>query len=436
MPRSFVSTVPWLGCILSVAAAASMWFYVGQVLKPRQVADAIANNRPRGNLSDLYPRWLGARELLLHRRNPYSREITIEIQKGYYGRPLDPSLPNDPKDQQGFAYPVYVVFVLAPTVEMSFAVAQFCFRWILLGAGVAGVFLWLKALGWKLSLPAKFVCIALLLGSFPEVQGIRLQQLSLLVAALLAAGTACVVGGYLFVGGVVLALATIKPQLALPLAVVLLFWSASDGKARWRFAAGFFATMVLLLAASEFVLPGWARMFGQAIHEYRSYTGNQSVLDQLINWASGPWGGKLLAVFAVLACAPLLWRLRTQPAASESFGRVMALIMALTVLIVPMYAPYNQVLLLPAILLLMRDRDPLTGTLALRLVAALTILAFAWPWIASLTCSVIWCFSRSAAVDDWKLPLYATFALPVLVFVLTWVSVRQQGVLQTRDAPR
>ena len=39
--------------------------------------------------------------------------ITTEIQKGYYGRELDPARPGDPRDRQGFAYPVYVVFVLA-----------------------------------------------------------------------------------------------------------------------------------------------------------------------------------------------------------------------------------------------------------------------------------------------------------------------------------
>ena len=70
-----------------------MWFYVERILVPYQIADAAAHGRPRGNLSDLYPRWLGARELLLHHRNPYSADITIEIQKGYYGRALDPARP-------------------------------------------------------------------------------------------------------------------------------------------------------------------------------------------------------------------------------------------------------------------------------------------------------------------------------------------------------
>src|SRR5205814_9472226 len=68
-----------------VLLAASMLWYVQNLLIPYQRADAAAHGRPRGNLSDLYPRWLGAREFLLHHRNPYSPEVTREIETGYYG---------------------------------------------------------------------------------------------------------------------------------------------------------------------------------------------------------------------------------------------------------------------------------------------------------------------------------------------------------------
>src|SRR6202050_5577516 len=121
-----------LGLLIALLCAGSMWFYVQRVLIPYEKADAAAHERPRGNLSDLYPRWLGARELLLHHRSPYSDEIALEIQKGYYGRVLDSSRPNDPKDQQGFAYPVYVVFLLAPLIGFSFHSVQICFHWLLL----------------------------------------------------------------------------------------------------------------------------------------------------------------------------------------------------------------------------------------------------------------------------------------------------------------
>src|SRR5512132_4092933 len=87
--------------------ACAMWFFVQKIFIPHQVMEAVTSKRPRGLLSDLYPRWLGARELLLHHRDPYSPEITREIQNGYYGRPLDPARPGDPKDQAAFAYPIF-----------------------------------------------------------------------------------------------------------------------------------------------------------------------------------------------------------------------------------------------------------------------------------------------------------------------------------------
>ena len=139
-----------IGSMLALLAAVSMWFYVDRILVGFQVADAAARERPRGNLSDLYPRWLGARELLLHHRNPYGDDITIEIQKGYYGRALDPARPNDPKDQQGFAYPVYVVFLLAPFVGFPFHSVQLVFYWTLIALTAIGVWLWLRALRWRL----------------------------------------------------------------------------------------------------------------------------------------------------------------------------------------------------------------------------------------------------------------------------------------------
>src|SRR6185503_7567647 len=101
---------------IAILLATSMWIYVQCILIPYQQMEARSHERPRGNLSDLYPRWLGSRELLLHHRDPYSPEVTREIQAGYYGRELDPGRMddprfNEPKDQQGFAYPLHVIFL-------------------------------------------------------------------------------------------------------------------------------------------------------------------------------------------------------------------------------------------------------------------------------------------------------------------------------------
>jgi hypothetical protein len=406
--------------MLALVAAASMWFYVDRILVGYQVADAAARERPRGNLSDLYPRWLGARELLLDHRNPYGDDITIEIQRGYYGRALDPARPNDPKDQQGFAYPVYVVFLLAPFVRFSFHSVQLVFYWTLIALTAISIGLWLRALRWRLPLLATASCVALTLGSFAAVQGIKLQQLSLLVAALLAGAVACVAGGYLFCGGVLVAAATIKPQLAWPLLAWLVAWVFYDWRNRRRFLFGFGLVMALLLGGAEIILPGWWRMFAHALGQYHRYTQNQSVL--LVPWE---YSGILIAA-AVLACVFFLWRIRGEPAESGNFGLATSLVLALTVLVVPMYAPYNQVLLLPAILVLVRDRTSFTsrsgGVRFLYLAAAFAV---AWQWIASLSLSAAYLLGwRAWALSAWKVPFFATFSLPVFVFGLILLDVQ------------
>jgi hypothetical protein len=406
--------------LAAALASASMWFYVDRILVGYQVVDAAAHDRPRGNLSDLYPRWLGARELLLHGRNPYGDDIAIEIQKGYYGRALDPARPNDPKDQQGFAYPVYVVFLLAPVIGLPFHAVQIFFHWLLLGLTVASVWWWLRALHWRVPPLAIAICIVLTLGCFPAVQGIKLQQLSLLVAALLAGSAACVASGFLLSGGVLLALAIIKPQLAWPLVAWMLLWAVSDWRARRRLVFGFGFVMALLLAGAEIVLPGWWWMFAKALGQYHHYTQNQSVL--LLPWR---FAGIFVAI-VTLACAWLLWKLRRVPAEAEDFGLATSLVLALTVLVVPMFAPYNQVLLLPAIFALARDRKILTsGSPGVRFGYVAGVFVLAWQWIASFVLSAAYLFgSREWAFSGWKGPFFATFTLPVLVFGLIFLDVR------------
>ncbi len=416
--------MPCLGLALAILASTSTWFYVNRILRPQQIADAALHARPRGNLSDLYPRWLGARELLRHGRNPYGADITREIQQGYYGRSLDPARPDDPKDQQGFAYPAYVVFLLAPTVDLPFDKVQIAFRWLLVGLAAGSVLLWLRVLRWRASFAAALIFVVLMLGWWPMVQGIKLQQLSLLVAGLLAACGACLAGGWLLCGGGLLALATIKPQLAWPLVLWLLLWTGSEWRSRRRFAFGFGLIMLLLLGGSQLLLPGWLRMFVDAIGQYHQYTQNQSVLVVLF----GTIAGRVLEAVSVLACALCVWRVREEPATSAEFGRALGLVLALTVVIVPMFAPYNQVLLAPAILALVRSeasREPVLP--AVRFARAVGCVWLIWPWIATLglRLAYLWLTPelRQRVVT---LPFYSNFEVPIFVFGLAlldlWVT--------------
>jgi hypothetical protein len=411
-----------LGLLLALLFAGGMWFYVEQVLVPYQVADAAAHGRPRGNLSDLYPRWLGARALLLQHRDPYSAEVTREIQAGYYGRPLDSNRTTDPKDQQGFAYPVYVVFLLAPSVGLPFPAVQAGFRWLLVVLILASIWLWLRVVRWRPSAPVTATLVVLTYGSFPLVQGIKLQQLSLVVGGLMAGCAASLVAGRFLLAGFLLALATIKPQLALPLAAWLVLWAVSDWRQRWRFVWGLGMTMALLLGASEYVLPGWMGKFRAAVAAYQDYTGGAgSLLDVLMT----PTLGKIIAVLAVIAVAAAGWRLRHAAHDSVAFAWMLALVPAVTTVIVPTFAPYNQVLLLPAVFLLAdAGKGMWTRSRLARAGLALGVMVVSWPWLASCGLMLARLFlPPDLILRAWAAPLYTSLAIPLVVSGLLAVSI-------------
>jgi hypothetical protein len=399
---------------LASLAAAAMWLYVARVLIVHQRADAVTLHVPRGNLSDLYPRWLGSRELLLHHRDPYSPEVTREIQAGYYGRPLDPSHPEDPKDRQAFAYPVYVAFLLAPTIALPFGPLRTGFELFLILATAASVWFWMRTIRWKTGSGVWIVAVFLVLGSFSAVQGIKLDQLTLLVAAFVSLAAFLLARGSLLASGIVMAVATIKPQLALPLSGCLVLWALSDWRRRQAFIWGFVSALGILVLAGQFVLPGWLPKFWIAIHEYVAYTGGVSLLDRLV-----PFGlGSVVSAALMMGLVVLVWRWRAEEPGSHEFSRLLAAILAATLLVVPTFAPYNQLLLVPALLMTARDSHAMWGAGALRKAMLLaTALTVGWPWIAA-SALVVASFGPhpEAAQRAWAAPLYTVLVIPFVVF--------------------
>jgi hypothetical protein len=423
---------PIFVALLAALAAASMWIYANRILKAHQVADAAAHDRPRGNLSDLYPRWLGARELLLHRRNPYRSDITREIQTGYYGRPIDPSRPNDPRDQQAFAYPLYVVFVLAPTVGLPFVVVQRGFFWLLLALTAASVPLWLRAMGWRLSITGQVAWILLALGCFPAVQGLKLQQLTLLVAALVAASMMAIVERHFVWGGILLAVSSIKPQLVLLLAAWLLLWVLSKWRERQNLFWSFLISMAVLFTASEILLPGWIGEFRAAGAAYFQYTGGgRSVLDELLT----PLWGRIVSVIFVLMAFVLLWRTRSADERTLEFQWSVAFVLATTLVVIPMAALYNQLFLLPGVMLVVHYAGRLQQqNVVLRFLLLLAGISVIWPWLAATALVIAALFLPAGTVQrGWAMPLYTSILIPIAIAGLLLVG-RKTLVLERGPA--
>src|SRR5438132_1610458 len=109
-PSAQMRTRLWL--VLSLLVSATTWFYMDRVLMPWKQSIEIKSGKLKAQMGDLYPRWVGTRELLLHGRNPYGPEVSHEIQMAFYGHAITQKY-GDPGvkliDEQRFVYPVYVV---------------------------------------------------------------------------------------------------------------------------------------------------------------------------------------------------------------------------------------------------------------------------------------------------------------------------------------
>jgi hypothetical protein len=402
---------------LALLAGASMWFYVQRIVVPHQEKEAVDRERPRGNLSDLYPRWLGARELLLRGRDPYSREVTLEIQQGYWGRELDPSRPNDPKDQQGFAYPVYVAFLLAPIVRLDFALVHTLYFWWSTGFAVLSMFFWKRALGAGLLPWETITAILLVLGSYPFAEAFSVQQPLLLDALLLAGSFLARRHDWLFLSGVLLALATIKPQVALLPVILMLFWVSAEWRHRQRWFWGFALMMLILSGASEYVLPGWVFRFYGAVRAYSDYTSGTSFLD----WYVSPRWSELCRAILVLPVLWVCWQSRCAMPESKASRRALSTVLVAAVCIAPNLATYNQVLLIPCLFFLWDERTALRqGGLVARNLTKIILALLAWPWVGCgiLIVAKVGLHAEQFVRQAWQLPLYTTLSLPIALLAL------------------
>jgi hypothetical protein len=415
----------WMWLVLSVAACVVNWSYMHRVLMPWEKYVNVTTGRLKQQMGDLYPRWVGTRELLQHGLNPYGATVSHEIQIAFYGHPIEQSYDKPPSeiiDEQRFAYPVYVVFLLAPTIHLQFAEVQ---EWAggLLAALVAlTVWMWIRIVRWRLP-TAVAVSLMLFVIATPQIaQGLRLRQFGLLVAFLIASAAWCVTRRHYAVAGVLLALSTIKPQVVLLLIACFLLWSVGDLKERWPLLAGFGISLMILAGAGTLLVPSWPVDFLRGVEAYRHYFPITSPL----RFVLGEWMGGALSILIVLALFVAAWQRRNCAAESIEFLEILALFFIVTSLVLPVMTPNNQVLLLLPTMFLLRDWVVLPG--AGRVIFTVLV---AWPWLAS---SVMLLHPPSTESPS-RIPLLPSvlvllypFLVAVLMFVRLQRAKRDPGV--------
>src|SRR5580765_872860 len=347
-----MKALTWL--LLGIAASAISWTYMHKVLLPWERYSNVDRGKLKSQMGDLYPRWVGTRELLLHIKNPYSAEVSHEIQIGFYGHPIEQSYDKPQSeiiDEQRFAYPIYTVFLLAPTIYVDFESVQAWAPWVLGAFVLAGLLLWLALLRWQQPWWVVVALILIVLSSPQIAQGLRLRQLGLFAVFLLALAAWCVTRNRLGAAGFVLALATIKPQMVALAVAWFLLWSLGDWKRRWTLAGGFVVGLGALAGAGDLLVAGWVSYFLDGLEAYRRYFPTTSTLRLIL----GNWIGGFVSIAAILVLFGYGWTRRRVMGDSADFVQVLSLFFVTSLLVLPLLTPYNQLLLLLPVLTLIRD---------------------------------------------------------------------------------
>lgn len=407
-----------------------MFYYHEALFMPRVVAAMTAKDLGNGYVfgNDLYQVWLSTRELQKH-RNPYSPEITREIQIGLYGRTLDPRRATDPVDPRAFPYPVYMDLLFWPTAEFSFRGMRVVLLCMLICLTVATVLLWLRALDWHLDPRWIIVIVLLTLSSYSVLEGLFATQLGLVVAFFLAAAVLALIRKRHLLAGMLMGLTTIKPQVTALVILYLVVWSVSDWRTRRGFCLGLFPTLGLLIGIPFLFLPHWIQSWIHAALAYHHYTPPPLVTQVLTSPLGTPWSGRTtlaLSAVALLVAAVLTWRNRSATAGSERFWITLNILLAITTIVyLPGQAVYDHVILLPGILWLVQHRADFESRAGiLRILLSIGAFVLFWPWfvaafvdLGSHLSPVL--FSKETL---FLLPLRNATPLPfVVLIILAWM---------------
>jgi len=409
-----------------------MLYYDLRLFMPRSLAVSAAEGLGNGYAfgGDFYPLWLTSREWLRERRDPYSAEMTLHIQTGLFGRPLDPHIPTDPTDLRMFAHPAFAVLLFWPAAELPFAVSRVVLVVLLAAMTLSSVLLWRRALSWRLSWNWIAIILLLTLCSYPALEGLYVGQLGLLVAFLLAASLVALQGHRFLLAGILMALTTIKPQVTVLAILYLLIWTGHDWRVRSRFYLGFFSTLILLVGASLALMPHWIQSWTHTLLAYRHYTRPPLVTEVL----TSPLGSRLsgpatlvLTAASIVIAVVLAWRNRAAAYGSFAFWTTLTLLLSITTItILPGQAIYDHLILLPGILLLARYRSKLrdAGRVPCTLLAVGALVLF-WPWIAAFVLIVLRPWITPEVFNStafFSLPIRTAASLPfALLAMLAWL---------------
>jgi hypothetical protein len=184
--------------------------------------------------------------------------------------------------------------------------------------------------------------------------------------------------------------------------------------------------LIVFTLATEVLLPQWPFEFLAGIPQYLRYTQATTSIHELF----GPVGGTIALLFLAALIALAAWRAKSEPVDSDDFRLAISLFLVFTCIAIPSMAPHNQVLLVPAYLLLVKEQKHIwAGGRIARSLWSAAWLVLIWPWVAGTLLATTLLFDHASS-RMWDLPLATNPLIPITVFTaLVPLLVRRAGRL-------
>ena len=355
--------------------------------------------------ADLIDEWVGLR-CVLHGENPYTDQTTRDIQIARYGHAL---APGDKADRQMFPYPAHAVIVLGPLVLMSWDNARLTFLWGTIPLLAIGIWACIQALNVQLSRRYVLLATYLTLCSWPVMWGLRLQQPTLIIVPLTFLAGFLLSRGHPVPAAILMASATIKPQLIVPVLLWMLLWTLTHRA--WTFLLSFAAGTAGLLLWTEHILPHW---FMNWIAQLHRYAGDRHHGKLPLAYILGHWWGVAATAILIAWAGFLLWKMRTCSRDSRGFGLCFALSVSISAItsLADGGLIYNHVLLFPGCLLIVLARP---AARAARLVRGAAMFFIMWEFISVFV--AIPGEITNGPHSFWLLVPFSNVELPVVVLI-------------------
>lgn len=430
MPPLAVGGRPWhlvrahrLFLIAAVLASGMVGYYVGFLLPQGRYGREL-NHMSHGDMlgGDFYPLWLTARELRDHRHNPYDEFTTFALQSHLYGRTLDQMGPNDHSiHYRAFSYPLFADLLSWPLAEFRFERSRLLLAIIFLALSVLTPVLWMRSSGLVLPPPLTVGAVLLYGTSYASLEAFYALQPTIVVVALLAAAISALAGGRYWLAGTWLALASIKPQIVVLLAGWLMLWGLSKWSSRKGLVLSFLLIIMIMMLASELLMPGWFGLWVKNLLEYRAYT-----RPPLFPFVIGQTG-EVLGIFLVAATAYCGWRFRRVDPGDE-FVMIVSLFLAVTVTMFPTAdALYEDLLLWPGLLWIYIHREEFFETQGPRKwILYVAIGSFLWSYVAACVLLAWVAFGMPWDRSTMMVPIRLTASLPFIVVGLLTFALLQR----------